>query len=394
MKKPQEVESNNYFNQYLQNYTLKNLPDERWATIEVYDNYAVSNYGRIKSLERWTPMPQGRERREKEKIMKLFQSTSLNKYVGQVFYHANCRLSLNGRKHTLSVARLVYYHFVQQFDLNDHLVIVSFIDGNSLHLHYSNLELLTISDQKFKMFRNNRAISWKSDEKQSVAQYSTSGNFLKSFESIYAAEKQTGVPSGSIFMVLQKKSFTAGGYRWFPANYNPRKKDFKVISRNKAQTMDEVLNLSLWKKLGKPTIDPLRPPALLNLSLKNLPGEKWKPIPGFEELYNISTKGRVKKLTGWTLSSRKTLWGEQIMGLRCNKTPSPKNKWISVTLARNKVKSQIAINRLLYYCFVQEFDLSDRTLVVEDKNEDKYNPSLSNLYLRHLSSILKEKRKK
>jgi len=392
MKNPQAVHSHNYFHQYLLNHSLKNLSDEKWVIIEGFDNYAVSNYGRIKSLERWTQMPQGRERREKEKIMKLFLSTKFNNYLGRDIHHTFCRLCLNGQKYNLSVARLVFYHFVQNFNLDDQSIIVSYIDGNSLHLHYSNLELLTISDQKFQMFRNDRAISWRSDEKQPVAQYNTDGILLSRFESIYAAEKQTKIPSGSIFMVLQNKSFTAGGYRWFPANYEPSKKDFKVISNNKAQTINKVLNLSLWKKLGKPSIDTLRPPALLNLSLRNLPGEKWKPIPGFEELYNISNKGRVKKLTGWTGSSKKTLWGEQIMGLRFNKKEHSKSTSFSVCLVRNKIKSQVAINRLLYYCFVQEFDLLDRTQVVDDKNEDTINPSPSNLYLRSLSSILKEKR--
>ncbi|ASK32347.1 hypothetical protein CEY12_20665 [Chryseobacterium sp. T16E-39] len=43
----------------------------------------------------------------------------------------------------------------------------------------------------------------------------------------------------------------------------------------------------------------------MNLSLEDLPGEKWKPIKKVEKGYLISNKGRIKLLGSWTLKQKK-----------------------------------------------------------------------------------------
>jgi len=48
MKIHHEVE-NQYLNEVLYNTSLNDLPDERWKIIKGMDNYAISNYGRIKN---------------------------------------------------------------------------------------------------------------------------------------------------------------------------------------------------------------------------------------------------------------------------------------------------------------------------------------------------------
>src|SRR5690606_20915180 len=55
----------------------------------------------------------------------------------------------------------------------------------------------------------------------------------------------------------------------------------------------KVFNDSLWEKLGKPQINKKNPPAIFDLSLRDLPGEHWKPLPGLGGKYVISNKGRV-----------------------------------------------------------------------------------------------------
>ncbi|WP_376747109.1 NUMOD4 domain-containing protein [Chryseobacterium binzhouense] len=42
----------------------------------------------------------------------------------------------------------------------------------------------------------------------------------------------------------------------------------------------------------------------MNLSLENLPGESWKPIPGAEDQFHISNKGRIKRLNTWTTHTK------------------------------------------------------------------------------------------
>lgn len=376
-----------YYSKFILNYSLNNLPGEQWKTIEDNDNYAVSNYGRVKSLERWLEMGQGRTKKLPEIIMKLFLSKRFNKHLNQFVYHVFCRLSKHGIKRNISVSRLVYYYFVEQFDMQNNSIIISHKDNNSLHLHFSNLELLTISEQKNKMFRNKRAQSWKSAYKAPICQYNMQGEFIKRYESIYDAEKQTGINSGSIYTVIHGHSLTASGFRWFPAHYRPTDKDFRVIAQNKMETKDDVLNLALWKKLAQPVIDSENPPPYLNMSLKNLPDEMWKPIPGFEGLYEVSNKGRVKKLAGWTSHINRIFLGEQILGLRFNET---RGRYLDVCLTKNKKKTCVSITRLVYYCFVETFNLKDRSFVVACRDKNFKHVTPNNLELRSLGTVLHE----
>jgi hypothetical protein len=196
---------------YNYNDSLNDLPNEKWKEIEGFENYAVSNYGRIKSLERYTPMAGGGERLEPERIMKPFLTQYFNKHLGSTFYNIFCGLSLNGQKYRRFIPRFVYNHFVEKFDLDDHSVVISFKDSDSFNLHCGNLELMTIGEQLAKMLRKERARSWRSDTKQAIDQYRIDGGFISSYTSLYAAEKATGINTGSIQYALTGKSFTARG---------------------------------------------------------------------------------------------------------------------------------------------------------------------------------------
>jgi hypothetical protein len=63
MKLPREFEDQ-YVKEVLYNTSLTDLPDEEWKLIDDFENYAISNYGRLKSLERWTFLP-GKKRERK-----------------------------------------------------------------------------------------------------------------------------------------------------------------------------------------------------------------------------------------------------------------------------------------------------------------------------------------
>lgn len=395
MKLSEDVEDQ-YLKEVLYNNSLESLPNEEWKMIEGFENYEISNYGRVKSLKRITVTPRSR-RKEPEKIMELFFTKYSNKYLERSYYNTFCSLSLEGVKYRKSIARLVYYHFVKKYDIDNRSVVISYKDSNSFHLHYSNLELLSISEQRYKMFRKDRAKSWKSDSKQSISQYTIEGVFVANHESIYAAEKALGLNSGGILYVLRNKSFTAGGFRWFYKEYQPEKEDFIFTSKNRTRSKrtNDVLNINLWISLGKPLIDENNPPACMNLSLNDLPGENWKPVPGFEETYLVSNKGRVKRLSGWVAGRSKTYMGEQIMRPKCEIKPNNKDiARFSVSLRNdNEKRFQISLNRLLYYCFVKPFDLNDKTIVINNQSQPMWDIDLSKLSLCSLSSVLKGKSK-
>ncbi|WP_170148956.1 NUMOD4 domain-containing protein [Chryseobacterium defluvii] len=299
MNKPLKIEDK-YLTEVLYNTSLRDLPQEEWKSVEGFDNYAISNYGRLKRLERWTYFPYGKSRKEPERIIKIYFRKYFNKYLNCPFYVAQCALSFNGTRYTKSIARLVYYHFVEKFDLNNRSIAISYKDSNSLHLNYKNLEKLSIREKTIKAIQKNRAKNRKIEYQKSVSQYSVDGKLIGTFGSIDAADKALCIGKNNILFVLQKKYFTAGGFRWFLKDYIPKKEDFISPVINKLHNPNTLFNTSLWIKLGKPSIDKKNPPACLNLSTENLRDEYWNPIPDFEGKYAISNKGRVKRLSGWT----------------------------------------------------------------------------------------------
>lgn len=131
MKLPPELEDE-YVKEVLYNYSLENLPDEQWKSIEGFENYEISNYGRVKSLSRLSHTTMGIEHWITEKIRKPHFTRQYNNYLKNYIYNVNCGLSSDGSKYTRSVARLVYYHFVERFDLEDRSFVISCKDDNVL----------------------------------------------------------------------------------------------------------------------------------------------------------------------------------------------------------------------------------------------------------------------
>ncbi|WP_277115247.1 NUMOD4 domain-containing protein [Chryseobacterium sp.] len=387
MSIPPEIQDQ-YAKDVLCNTFLKNLPDEEWLEIKNFENYMISNYGRIKSVERWANPLNGRKFRLPERIMKLQFMQFYNKHLECNFYNITCLLSSEGKRFRKSVPRLVYYHFIEKFDLNDRKTLISFRDNNRFHLHAKNLERLSVSEELFKRVRTNRVKNSRSDYSQSVNQYTTEGNLLSTFDSIDVAADTLGIENRHILAVIKKERLTAGGFRWFLKNYMPEKEDF--IFSTQIENSTRLLNRSLWEKLGSPQIDENNPPACMNLSLKDLPGELWKPIPGFEDRYVISNRGRIKRLAGWTTIVRKLFLKEQILSIMLDGNINMTYSLFCVLRDEGK-KTHIIITRLLYHLFVKEFDIHDRVLVVVNKNNPLWDINLSKLSLQPVYSLLKQK---
>ena len=269
MKLPTDIEDK-YLKEVLYNTSLKNLPEEEWKLIENFENYAISNYGRVKSLERWTFNPNKKKRKqEPELIMKLIFVKQFNQYLQSNSYQVHCTLSSEGKKYRKSIARLVYYHFIGKFNFNDRSIIISPKDGNRFHMHSRNREKISAGEKRLRIFQMNRARNRNVIYLQPVSQYTVEGLPVANFENMYDVEKSIGVGCESIMNVINKRFLTAGGFRWFLQSYDP-KEDFIIPQKNR---MDKLLNKSLWKKLGEPSIDENNPPPCLNLSLQNLSDE-------------------------------------------------------------------------------------------------------------------------
>lgn len=365
-----------YVKEFLHNTSLKNLPDEEWKPIENFEEYEISNYGRIKSLERWIMDSRGRKRKAPEHMMKLQFMKFFNKYLNHHFYNITCLLSSEGKRSRKSVPRLVYYHFVEKPDINEKPHLISFKDNNRFNIHAKNLEKLSISQERFKRVQTDRVRNHKDIYEKAISQYTVDGSLIETFENIKAAGERLSISYRNIFAVINKERLTAGGFRWFFKEYVPTDKDFVL-----AQDMisNKILNISLWKRLGQPSIDKNNPPACMNLSLENLPDENWKPLPGLSDQFAISNKGRIKRLNCWTSTKNKRFINEKIISLfRDNYADT---SYLYTNLSYKGKRIQIRLNKLLYYCFVKQFDLNDRSLVIINKNKPAWDIDISKLKL-------------
>lgn len=107
------------------------------------------------------------------------------------------------------------------------------------------------------------------------------------------------------------------------------------------------------------------------LDVVSEPGEEWKPIAGYEGIYEISNIGRVKSI-GWYVNGERKRYARA--SIRVN--GSTTNSYPKVELAKGgKIKTML-IHRLVAEAFVPNPLGLD---VVHHKDEDKTNPRFENL---------------
>lgn len=167
---------------------------------------------------------------------------------------------------------------------------------------------------------------------------------------------------------------------------NKKLKSIRIILNS-----GKIFNSSLWEKLDKPKINKKNPPPIMNLSLKDLPNEQWKPLFGYEGKYVISNKGRVKRLSGWKTGSS-FFEEEQILAISLTKIKD--KSYLFFRLHGQVRKSSMALSRFLYYCFVEEFDLNDKNLMITNESKLLWDIELSQLLLRSNYSVLNGKNEK
>ncbi|WP_449401389.1 NUMOD4 domain-containing protein [Chryseobacterium wanjuense] len=96
--------------------------------------------------------------------------------------------------------------------------------------------------------------------------------------------------------------------------------------------------------MGTPQINKKNPPAIFDLSIKDLPNEYWKSLPGFEGKYVISNKGRIKRLSDWSAGYQ--FYGEeQIISL--NVIKKDKSRYLYFKLHEGRYKPQNAFTAAL-----------------------------------------------
>lgn len=181
------------------------LNNEVWKPIKGYEGkYEVSNLGRVKSLNY--------NRTKKEKILK--PTLSYNGYFIVI-------LSKNGKTKKFRVNRLVIETFISDksdfkstpdedrnnIDIDN--LEVNHIDENIKNNNLNNLEWCT---HKYNMNYGERNLKIVKHIKKPILQYNLDGKFIKEYESITQASKETKIPISSISANCYEQRNKTNGY--------------------------------------------------------------------------------------------------------------------------------------------------------------------------------------
>ena len=177
---------------------------EIWSTIKDYPQYAVSTYGRVKSLR---------------------TGRILQTYCEKRTYDA-AALHMDGKRKDMKVHRLVAMAFIPRVD--EKKDVVNHKDHNTHNNHVENLEWCTSSENAIHSYENGR----RAEEYHTVRKDIQSkmiaaverpvlcldkeGHVLASYKSASEASRVTGI-SGSLISAVCLKKYgrkTGGGYRW------------------------------------------------------------------------------------------------------------------------------------------------------------------------------------
>ncbi|SEM93967.1 NUMOD1 domain-containing protein [bacterium A37T11] len=123
-----------------------------------------------------------------------------------------------------------------------------------------------------------------------------------------------------------------------------------------------------------------------NLSLKSMPGERWRPIYGLEEYFMVSNFGRVKRLEYVAIYDNGAVYPkpEKIIKPEIrqhhNHYKDDYSGYLAVRVGLEKSIYNFTIARLVYWVFKEDFDYYDYTKVIFYRDGDSFNIRPSNLY--------------
>lgn len=160
----------------------KNL--EIWKTIKGYEDYQVSNYGRIK---------------RNEKILKPILSR--NGYL-HIFLYSK------GKSKQFLVHRVVANTFIEN---KNNLKEINHKDGNKQNNIIDNLEWCTRKENVHHFLNSNKLNETKS---KAVVQYDLKGNKINEYESIRKASKMTKIEAHNIIYCCKGQKATASNFIW------------------------------------------------------------------------------------------------------------------------------------------------------------------------------------
>lgn len=200
---------------------LKNLKNEIWKDIPNYEgSYKISNYGRLKSLERY--INSGIKNNNKVKRKEQICTAKINK-LGYIHY----TLSKNCKRFNINAHYLIAQLFINKenfkymdyediFNIDLNKLEVNHKDENPSNCRIDNLEWCTHTYNINYGTRNKKTsqIMLKRKIGIPVEQYDLDNNFIKKYDSIKLASKENNISRSQITSCCRKIYKQGGGYIW------------------------------------------------------------------------------------------------------------------------------------------------------------------------------------
>ena len=174
-----------------------NEPKKEW--VDYRGLYQVSNFGRVRSLDRIVNYNNIKYLTLKGKYLK----TSKNK---DGYLHVNLCKDGNYKSHKIS--RLVYFTFNYGADTK---LQVNHIDEDKSNNRLDNLNLMTCKENNNWGTRTIRSALAQS---KTVLQFDKNGNFIKDYPSIKEAARITNMSAGAIVGCCKGRRKTHKGFIW------------------------------------------------------------------------------------------------------------------------------------------------------------------------------------
>jgi len=158
---------------------------EIWKEVKGFEDYEVSNLGRVKSLARTTIYKDGRVYKYKSKVLKPNINTA-------GYFYVNLFKDTKGK--SKMVHQLVAIAFLNHTPCGFKLV-VDHVDSDRLNNELGNLQIITTRDNTSKGFKNCSSkyvgVSWNKQCEKWVSHISINGkvNYLGSFKDELEAAK-------------------------------------------------------------------------------------------------------------------------------------------------------------------------------------------------------------
>ncbi len=201
---------------------------EKWKDIKNYEGYyQISNFGQVRSLDRYITNSLGRKRKYNSRFCELRIRNNGYVYV---------ELSKDNIAKKFNVHRLVAIHFINNPNNKPY---VNHINGDKKDNHYRNLEWVTERENTLHAYEN--GLMKKFHRGRRVVQVDMSGLIISDYKSIGKASKITGIQASGIRNACEGVYRHAGGYKWFYAEDNHRLIDYRQ-KRNKMEDELQTIN--------------------------------------------------------------------------------------------------------------------------------------------------------